>query len=209
MKSSTGGINRRDHVPNDTVYFPAGYARQMVNYLEPHLYNIPLDGKILDACSGSGVLGKAFFDLLTKWDQEYNEEFGYESTPPTLTLAEKSYGLDVFHLSPEIEDHKFDLIVSNPPRSLSVALPIYWHLVSLLADDGVLFFIINNVFCYQGSKRAETLKYQKYYFLPRWIFKPSGRKLLDCGVMVYHADGKVPDDAVALRPYIEIEKGVV
>ena len=66
------------------------------------------------------------------------------------------------------EREKFDVIICNPPWKLNVALPIYKHLEKLLAPNGVLIFIINNVFCYQGSDRAEELDYQKYYFLPRW-----------------------------------------
>jgi hypothetical protein len=38
------------------------------------------------------------------------------------------------------------------------------------------------------------------------LFKPSGRPLLDCGVMVYHANGILSKEAVCLVPYVPIDR---
>ena len=65
-------------------------------------------------------------------------------------------------------------------------------------------FCINAVFCYQGINRAKKLPFQKWYFLPRYVFQGVGKSLLDCGVMIYHKDDIVPDNAVNLNCFIPI-----
>lgn len=182
-----GGSRNRDHVIDENIEFPLDYADQMAKYLLPHYSNLLVTMKVLDACSGSGNLGSSFLKYSAGHVCFYVDEFN---------------GQDILQL----DNEKFDLIICNPPWSLKIALKIYNKLLTLLSDDGILFFVINNVFCYQGSSRAEILKFQKYYFLPRWIFKPSGRPLLDCGVMVYHANGQIPKEAADLAPYIPLIK---
>ena len=40
----------------------------------------------------------------------------------------------------------------------------------LLYPGGLLIFIIDSTFLYQGWERAIELKYEKTYFVPRYIF---------------------------------------
>lgn len=183
----TGGIKTEREV-DENVYFHPRNAWEMFNYLSPH-FAIPHDEapQILDACAGSGILGKAvkeYYDI-SKTD-----------------FVDIKHGADVLNIN-----KKYDIIVCNPPWSLKISLPIYWRLVEhCLAPYGVLFFIINNVFCYQGSDRAEGLKYQKYYFLPRWTFHHANRPLLDCGVMVYHKGDHLSERSAILTPYIPLTR---
>lgn len=189
----TGGKTSEDRDGAQDVFFHEQNAIELAEYLLPHYWhreNTP--PFILDACSGSGILGNAVKKVL--------EKVNYS---PVLFSAEIKNGWDVMKTN---EREKFDVIICNPPWKLSVALPIYRHLEKLLAPNGVLIFIINNVFCYQGSDRAEELDYQKYYFLPRWTFKPAGRPLLDCGVMVKHENGCMGETAANLRPYIPLKR---
>lgn len=193
MNGRTGGKTNSGRDGAQDVCFHPDNARELARYLLPH-YNRQKDDYpvVLDACSGNGVLGRAFSDEL--------ERLGCK---PTVIEAEKKAGVDVLNIP---VSKKFDVIVCNPPWSLDQALPIFQHLETLLAADGVLFFVINNVFCYQGSDRAETLDYQKFYFLPRWTFKPAGRPLLDCGVMVKHEGGNMTREAAKLVPYIKLKR---
>lgn len=177
MSGRTGGKTNpeRDHEQN--VSFHPQNAAELADYLLPHYSRIKQDSpKILDACSGEGFLGRALLEQVEKFSNE-----------PILNSIDSLYGQDIMQ-----ETEQYDLIICNPPWSLKKSLPIFNHLYSLLAPGGVMLFVINLVFCYQGSDRAEVLNYQKYYFLPRWTFKSSGRPLLDCGVMVCHQDWKVP-----------------
>jgi hypothetical protein len=184
-KKRTGGkaTKERDHEQN--IFFHEQNANEIAEYLYPH-YKSFKKCVILDACSGLGVLGNAFSKRTGK---------------TMVFFYDKKDGADILKAAGE-----YDLIVCNPPWRLSEALPIYEHLLNLLSPNGILFFIINNVFCYQGSDRAEKLCFQKYYFLPRWTFKPAGRPLLDCGIMVYHKNGIIPQEAANLRPYIPLKK---
>ena len=193
MNGRTGGKTNSERDGSQDVAFHPDNARELAQYLLPH-YDRQKDAwpAVLDACSGDGVLGAAFSREL--------KALGYK---PVLFEAEKKNGFDVMDLP---AGEKFDVIVCNPPWALEQALPIYHHLENLLTKDGVMFFIINNVFCYQGSDRAECLSYQKYYFLPRWTFKPAGRPLLDCGVMVNHKNGDMTREAAALRPYVKLNR---
>lgn len=192
MNGRTGGItnNNRDHEQN--VGFHPQNAKELAEYLLPHYEHIQSPVEILDACSGrDGVLGKAFNDALIGHGER------------RLRLLDSEFtGEDVLGHA----ERKYDIILCNPPWALKKSLPIYNHLLTLLSSRGVLIFVVNLVYCYQGSDRAEVLQYQKHYFLPRWTFKPSGRPLLDCGVMVYHADGNVPKIAAELRPYIPLKR---
>lgn len=184
----TGGIMQKENRGNyQDTEFPIDYALQTFKYLKPH-FPQKNDIRILDACSGSGNLG---FSVCANCD---SKSIGHYD-------CEIKEGKDIFS-----QEGKFDIIVCNPPWKLNLALPIYEKLLTLLSDEGVLFFVINNVFLYQGSDRAEKLKFQKFYFLPRWVFKPSGRPLLDCGVAVYHANCELPKKSTQLPCYIPIEK---
>jgi hypothetical protein len=191
MNGRTGGKTNigRDH--NQNVRFHTKNAIELAEYLLPHYSVLGGEINILDACAGDGVLGNAI-------NIELKKHIGIDAN---VSFIDELYGHDVFD-----ENGEYDLIICNPPWAIKQSLPIYNHLLSLLSQDGILIFIINNVFVYQGSDRAESLKYQKYYFLPRWTFKPAGRPLLDCGVMVYHENGQVPEDAAQLRPYIPLTR---
>jgi hypothetical protein len=188
MNNRPGGKTTKREVSENVEFYPDN-AFELMHYLRPHFTMLfmsrPYRLKVLDACSGSGNLGNKFEEIFSS----------------KVDYAEIQNGVNVHDI-----EEKYDVIICNPPWSLKISLPIYWKLVDLLRPDGILIFIINNVFCYQGSERASELKYQKYYFLPRWTFKHTGRPLLDCGVMVYHKDGIVPDNAARLRPYIPLER---
>lgn len=185
MGRSGGVATGETHDQN--VYFIPEVAEIMFDYLKPHYadYKCPL---ILDACCGSGVLGKSLSKILNgKCKTTYHD----------INMNGQSIL--------EYKTHwKFDIIVCNPPWApVSTAEKIYHFLISMLSDAGVLFFIINNTFMYQGWERAVELQCSRYYFLPRYVFKWSGRPLLDCGAMVYHKS-QVPDNAIPLSCYIHI-----
>lgn len=203
MSGRTGGRmnSERDHEQN--IGFHPQNAKELAEYLLPH-YAGKDKAKILDACSGSvGVLGNAIKESLIHISKKAKYKlFNKKQKAILLDCIDKEEGRDIL----EHSQKKYDLIICNPPWKLTESLPIYNHLLDLLEPDGVLIFVINNVFVYQGSDRAEILQYQKYYFLPRWVFKPSGRPLLDCGVMVFHKNGIVPGSAANLRPYIPLKR---
>jgi len=160
--SRTGGI-RTDRTINEKVYFHPDNAIEMVQYILPHIEQ-GKKLKTLDACSGSGNLGKAF-------------DFWIDNC--TVDYVEFDDGNDILETF-----EKYDVIICNPEWSIKKSLPIYWHLIRYcMKPNAVLFFIINNVFCYQGSDRAEILEYQKYYFLPRWTFKHAERPFLIVGFL--------------------------
>lgn len=172
---------------DNDVYFVKEEADIIFNYLLPHYENIN-NPVVLDACCNDGVLGKSFEKIIDCKKVEYQD----------IKKDNKS----ILNFFP---NYKYDIILCNPPWTpVKVPLEIYNHLELLLSDIGILVFVINNVFCYQGWERASKLKYQKYYFLPRFVFKWSSRPLLDCGIMVYHKNNIIPVGASILRPYIDI-----
>ncbi len=140
-----------------------------------HVYRGP---EILDACAGNGVLG---YSLMRKITSEY---------PRLGSLTRQDISISGKSVTDEIKPpREFDYIVCNPPWKESVATEIYFHLLSLLKEGGTLFFLINLVWLYQGPERAQRIKCDKFYFLPRYAFKWSGRPMLDCGILVYRNDG--------------------
>lgn len=185
-KKRTGGTAKRGHrnkpVTDGDVYFQPDIADEMFDLLlarhrlahpifeEVNGHRIYADVSILDVCANTGVLGKS---LLSKIP-------GGKLTLQDIKISGKSF------LDENYKGRKFDYIVANPPWKEAIAKPIYQKCLELLSHEGVLFFVINNVFQYQGRDRAVQLKCHKFYFLPRYVFKRSGRPLLDCGVMVYH-----------------------
>ena len=48
------------------------------------------------------------------------------------------------------------------------------------------------------------LKFQKYYFLPRYIFEWVEKPALDLGVMVFHKNETIPNAAIKNNCYIHI-----
>lgn len=134
--------------------------------------------EILDACGGSGVLGNALKKILSR-DIIWRGSLTHQD----IAISGKS-------ICDEIKPpREFDFIVCNPPWKESVATEIYFHLLSLLKEGGTLFFLINLVWLYQGPERAQRIKCDKFYFLPRYAFKWSGRPMLDCGILVFRNDG--------------------
>lgn len=188
-----GGKTTKREVSEDVEFLYAN-AEELFTYLQPHtqyLSSINTDDnpiRVLDACCGEEKnLGRAIASVNGFTD---------------VTYIDIKNGHNIF----DVND-KFDVIVCNPPWNLKTSLPVYKHLINnCMADDGILFFVINIVFCYQGSDRAEELKYQKFYFFPRWVFKHTGRPLLDCGVMVYDKSGVLHQKAGQLTPYIPLRR---
>lgn len=181
-----GGTAKKGHrgkpVTDGDVYFQPEVASQMFDILLqrhglPHPPFEESNGvrtypeiRVLDACANDGVLGRALAGKIPG---------------AVLTLQDiKTAGISFLDESFGIR--KFDYIVCNPPWKEQIAKPIYHRCLELLSPSGVLFFVINNVFMYQGRDRAVAIRCHKYYFLPRYIFKKSGRSLLDCGVAVHH-----------------------
>lgn len=185
----TGGTGIRTENPNNNTRTPKRTAEFIAEYLSSHYDNIP--GHMLDACAGDGVLGDAFMEKSI-----CQSLFDIDINPGKENIIKG----DVLSLK-----FDFDIIICNPPWPEKIAKEIYHHLYCLLNDGGVMFFLINNVFCYQGYDRAVELPFQKYYFLPRYAFKESGRPLLDCGVMVAHK-GPVPATAANLSPFIPLKR---
>lgn len=207
MKGRQGGGKTTERKVNNDVEFHPVNAYEMMNYLFPHVEDIAGSNRkirILDACSGTGNLGNATVKVVKETIEEMEklfEDVNMDKTEIELEQVDIKHGRDVLEL-----EGKYDIIVCNPPWDLKTSLPIYWHIVNNLMDKSrsTLFFIINNVFCYQGSERAESLQYQKYYFLPRWTFKHTGRPLLDCGVMVCERGKQFNDNQI--RPYIPLTR---
>jgi hypothetical protein len=187
-----GGIAKNGHrnkpIQDGEVYFFPEVADQIFDYLAPHYWHF-LNPVVLDECSNDGVLGKAIKNHSSDSAKIKFHDIKKDGKCAT-TKKWKT---------------KFDIIVCNPPWKEGLAKSIYFHLINQLSDNGVLLFIINNVFMYQGWKRARELKCQKFYFLPRFVFKKSGKPLLDCGVAVYHKNPiQVPDKAWSLPCYIDL-----
>ena len=211
MRRQGGGKTTVDRDHEQRVYTHPEHAREILEYLTPHLLVQRIDFgdkvKTLDACCGAGAFGMACREVLYNASHRLATHVTFLDVDPDIIACDASVGSIV---KGSVHDltvaTQFDVIVCNPPWRLSEALPIYEKLLTLLAPNGVLFFLINNVFCYQNSARGEQLKFQKYYFLPRWVFKHAGRPLLDCGVLVYHNNNRVPAGAARLSPYIPITR---
>lgn len=169
------------HAESNIVCFKEDYARLVVESLLNEIALI--NGKtysILDACCGDGVLGKSFKHKIANTEIDYVDIDKNNCFYTTFT--DDFYILDILKVK---TNWRYDIIICNPPW-IPVELPeqIFHHLRTLLAPNGVLFFVINNTFVYQGWKRAITLPIDKYIFLPRYTFASSGNALLDCGVIV-------------------------
>jgi len=189
MGKREGGIAQKEKpIITDIPTHPI-IATEIAQYLKPHYEHLK-KGVILDACAGAVTLGNTFFNELPK---------SFLLTYQDIKISGKS----ILDFSP---DEKYNIIVCNPPwHPVTLALQIWHKLYSLLADGGVMFYIINNTFCYQGAARAVNLNYQKFYFLPRFVYKSAGRPLLDCGVMVTHR-ASLPAQAAQLRPFIPVSR---
>lgn len=189
MGKRTGGRQKISKKEND-IYLNSINALEIFEYLKPHIIQFDNYPDILDACCNDGVLGRAVSKVLNnKCCVEFQDI--------------KFKGESILDYEPY---KKFDIIVCNPAW-IPVTLPflIYEKLLKLLKDNGVLFFLINNTFVYQGRDRAVNLRFHKYYFLPRYAFLSAGKPLLDCGIMVYHKS-EIPIEAFYLRPFIDLTK---
>jgi hypothetical protein len=195
-KRGGGGVSskgKRNKIQENDVFFNKPVAEFMLNYLKPHLPKRD-NLKILDECANDGVLGYTLEKICSE-----------KNTISTLDIRDiKINGESALDHKP---DYKYDLIIVNPPF-VPVTLPesIYHHLYNLLSDDGVMLYIINSTFTYQGFDRAKELKFQKYYFLPRYTFRSVDRPLLDVGVMMCHKNKIMPINAIKLNCFIPIDR---
>jgi len=196
MGQRNGGraiAGKRNNIQENDIYFTPVVARQMLDYLSPHFSDMDIPD-IYDECANDGVLGYALCD----WFKENKNQ-----NVPVTYHDIKDDGKSAETYSP---GKHYSVIIANPPF-VPVTLPeaIYHNLCKHLKPNGVLIFIINNVFVYRW-KRAEKLNFQKYYFLPRYVFCSTGKSLLDCGVMIYHINNTLPEKAINLNCYIPISK---
>ncbi len=185
------GFKNKSFDDND-VYFSEEVADVMIRTLKNHI-TYKKNPKILDACAGpDGVLGKTLAKHC-KTEEVWLQDIKYN-------------GKSILNYKP---DMKYDLIICNPPFvPVELAEDIFHHLYSLLDDDGIMFFVINLTFFYQGWERAKKLIYQKIYFLPRYVFAWMNRPLLDVGVAVTHKNKIMPKQAIQNNCYIHIPKNM-
>jgi len=218
---------------DNNYYFTDYQADFIFNYIMAHMALIK-NPHILDVCSGTGVLGKAILKLFEFGGCNFIDIKKCSWLTKKLDCyegADNFIGQDFLKPLPMASGRKFDIIVVNPPWApLEIAFKIYQKALTLLSPNGILFFIINNTFTYQGRDRLPLLKFQKYYLLPRNCFNtnvnrklrkikilndrsiPNEKKqakitqqiLLDAGIMVYHNDNKIPNEAALLKPIIQV-----
>lgn len=194
LKRRQGGqvLDKNCQLDKNDVYFTWQVTDKIFEYLAPHFEKIDKSPLILDACCGSGVLGNSLNKILDCQASLYLEDI-------------KKSEFSILDFNPGFA---FDIIVCNPPwHPVKECEKIYHHLIdNLLYKSGILIFIIDNTFCYQGQERARSLKYQKFYFLPRYTFQWSGKPLLDPGIMIYHKNNIMPMEAALLKPFIYFDK---
>lgn len=187
MANRGGGLKHKSKVENN-IYFNRQYADIVFEYLKTHydfLYRGMIGNtiNILDCCAGNGILGESIYNII-KPNHKDTKLTLLDNRMKIIKTEHECIKQDIFNYN---TNNKFDIIVCNPPWiPVDVPEAIYHRLIKMLNDRGMLFFIINNTFCYQGVNRAKDLIFQKYYFLPRYTFFNSGKKLLDCGILVYH-----------------------
>lgn len=198
MGKRTGGIakpgHRKKSLKDCDVFFVPEVADEAINHLSVHLplYKYPnVNLSVLDACANDGVLGKA----IKKWYLKSGM-----GNAKVIFQDIKQKGISILDYVPK---KKFDVIICNPPWKEKLARDIYFWLMRHLDETGVLLFVINNSFLYQGWERARSLGCQKFYFLPRFAFAKAGIPLTDGGVAVYHA-GPVPRRSIENPVYIDI-----
>jgi len=131
---------------------------------------------VLDACCGNGAFSKGFIKFFNNDDDillSLADIKKYDMLNITV-LHNYIYG-NVLEIN-----QQYDIILCNPPWApVDNALEIYLHMQSLLSPSGIMLFIINSTFLYQGQERANLLKYDAVKFLPRYTFEGSGKPLLD------------------------------
>jgi hypothetical protein len=198
MKRQGGSSRSKDFDSADNnVYFHPKVAESIYNALKVFIPSFCSKG--LDACCGHGALGLAFQNGIRKENRNVKFDF-VDNRPfnlPNFTI------IDILRFEPA---QKYDVIVCNPPWvPVTLAERIYFKLKNMLNDKGVLFFIVTNTFCYQGVERCRNLKFQKFVFLPRYVFKSSGKHLLDCGILIFKNDDSL-DDQFNLDCFIDVPK---
>ena len=177
---------------DNNIYFVPETAKIIIEKIG---HNFPeKTNLILDACANDGVLGEAVYN----WYRERGEliQVIYQDIK-YKGYADKQIGGDILEYKPE---KKFDIIICNPPwKPVTTPENIYHYLFNnILSENGILIYIIDLTFLYQGWERAIRLKYEKVYFLPRYTFNYGVNKkqkaaktggeydtvLLDVGVMI-------------------------
>lgn len=139
-------------IENDFVETP----KEITNIL---LKNESFKGKILEPCCGKGAISKVL------------EENGYD----VKSSDKNDYGYgeikDVFDLK-----EKYDNIITNPPFSIKLAIPIQRYLFSKTKNKLVLLWFVKNVGQMLEGKSIEGLK--KIYIIGKvnWVETKLGWK---------------------------------
>jgi len=196
-----GGIAKPGHcnkpVQDGDVFTPPEIAEAIAQHLKPH---IPTDHTIemLDACANDGVLGRAFMRQVPSYYQP-DRHPGSSLEFQDIKISGKPL------LDDKLGRDEYDIILCNPPLKTAVAEPIFHFLKGKLRPRGVMFFMINLPFFYQGVERCRNLGIQKLYCLPCYAFAAAGRPLLDVGIGVYQ--GQRMDPYAAMLPvFIDVPR---
>jgi hypothetical protein len=139
---------------------------------------------ILDACCGYGALGFTFNKLIPKAKCDYVDK----ECPPLWIDKSISDNFSRKDITECYQRQRYDIILCNPPWTVKKAELIYHHVINLLKPNGILFFLIQNIFIYQGYDRSINHKWDAWMFLPCYIYSQSGAPKLDCGIGVYIND---------------------
>lgn len=162
MGKRAGGVAGIPGMDNE-IYFVPEVAKIMIDKIAHHFPKYP--DRILDACAGKGVLGEAIYN----WYRKRGELIGINYQDIAYKEeCDKKIGGSILDYHPGF---KYNIIICNPPfHPVDIAFNIWKHLMSLLYPGGLLIFIIDSTYIYQGWQRAIELKYEKTYFLPRYVF---------------------------------------
>ena len=203
MANRSGGIPTERNVTNDIMfdYESAKWLFEWLysNLLMPFRWYSPRKG--LDACCGTGVLGRALSEYVRYVDYVDIKQYAG---------GVKVNLIDILEFKADKFSDKYDAIICNPPWSpVDLSEKIYHHLLGLLKPHGWLYFIINYAFINTGWKRGAKLGKGIQIPLPRYTFhkslkicKPESTGLLDPVLMINRQDSIDPPFFCPIPPEI-------